>query len=144
MISITGETSTDCQVISQILRRSFQALPPNFSMLFARPSQLLAPHQTCKSLLSWFILMSYHIVKCLSQATSSSSFPDHLPFSYLFTHLVSVFLISFCPFFLFPQHLQLSGCLGHPVSTFLSCSISQLLRLLAPYLFHHCLSRYFC
>lgn len=43
--------------------------------------------------------MSYHVVKCLSQATSSSSFPDHLPFSYFFTHLVSVFLISFCPFF---------------------------------------------
>lgn len=66
--------------------------------------------------------MSYDIAMCLSQTFSNSSFPDHMPFIYLFTHLVFIFLISFCPFSLLSQHLQLEGCHGHPIPNSLSCS----------------------
>lgn len=65
--------------------------------------------------------MSYHIVVCLSQTPSHSSFPDHMHI-YLFNHLVYLFLISFCPFSLLPQHLQLETCHGHPIPNLLSCS----------------------
>lgn len=53
---------------------------------------------------------------------SNSSFPDHMPFTYLFTHLVFLFLISLCPFSLLPQHLQLEVWCGHPIPNSLSCS----------------------
>lgn len=64
--------------------------------------------------------MSYHIVVSLSQTLFHSSFPDHMHI-YLFTHLVFLFLISFCPFSLLPQHLQLEGYHGHSIPNFLSC-----------------------
>lgn len=91
-------------------------------MLFLRPCHSLSFKATCLSFLSWCIPMSYHIVVCLSQTLSHSSFPDHMPFIHLFIHLVFLLLISFCPFSLLPQHLQLEGCHGHPIPNSLSCS----------------------
>lgn len=126
-------------IINQCYRRKKHRLPGDFTGHLDSHFRLSFQTSGCYSLdhLICFLLVQLtslccldifpHLIAlwCVFLRHSNSSFPDHMPFTYLFTHLV--FLISLFPFSLLSQHLQLENCHGHPIPIYLSCSSLNIL-----------------